>query len=100
MDADSDTDLEPDFGMMDNATVDSRVRQDDYQQPTGSGHIGGDTMHYFFSSNLTPVPSSSVCVCFVLWFCLEMLKNTTIVNEPLLRVLTPRHAGLGRICLL
>ena len=27
--------------MMDNATVDSRVRQDDYQQPTGSGRIGG-----------------------------------------------------------
>ena len=38
---DSGTDLEPDFGMMDNATVDSRVRQDDYQQPTGSGRIGG-----------------------------------------------------------
>ena len=42
MDADSDTHSEPDFGMMDNATADSRVRQDDYQQPTGSGRIGGD----------------------------------------------------------
>ena len=42
MDADSDTDSEPDFGMMDNATVDSRVRQDDYQQLTGSRRIGGD----------------------------------------------------------
>ena len=41
MDADSDTDSEPDFGMMDNA-VDSRVRQDDYEQPTGSGRFGGD----------------------------------------------------------
>ena len=27
---------------MDNATVDSRVRQDDYQQLMGSGRIGGD----------------------------------------------------------
>ena len=34
-------------------------------------------MHYYFSSNLTPVPSSSVSACFVLWFCLEMLKKTT-----------------------
>ena len=42
VDADSDTDSEPDFGMMDNATVDSRMRQDDYQQPMCSGRIGGD----------------------------------------------------------
>ena len=41
MDTDSDTDSEPDFGVMDNATVDSCVRQDDYQQPTGSRRIGG-----------------------------------------------------------
>ena len=42
MDADSDTDSEPDFGMMDNATVDSRVRQDDDQQPKISGRAGDD----------------------------------------------------------
>ena len=36
-----DADSEPDFDMMDNA-VDSRVRQDDYEQPTGSERFGGD----------------------------------------------------------
>ena len=41
-DADSDTDSELDFGMMDNATVDSRVRQDDDQQPKISGRAGDD----------------------------------------------------------
>ena len=83
MDADSDTDSEPDFGMMDNATVDSRVRQDDYQQPTGSGRIGGGIAPLMGSCEFDVVyvwPNSRYGVDFnALLRCLSATNASTVI---------------------
>jgi ATP-dependent DNA helicase PIF1 len=42
-DVDADSDSEADFGTMDNATIESRVRQDDYQRIMNCGRAGNDT---------------------------------------------------------
>ena len=83
MDADSGTESEPDFGMMDNATVDSRVRQDDYQQPTGSGRIGGDSAPFMGSREFDVVnvwPNSRYGVDFnALLRCLPATNASTVI---------------------
>jgi hypothetical protein len=83
MDADSDTDSEPDFGMMDNATVDSRVRQDDYQQLTGSGRIGGDSAPFMWSREFDVVnvwPNSRYGVDFnALLRCLPATNVSSVI---------------------
>ena len=74
---------EPDFGMMDNATVDSRMRQDDYQQPTGSGRIGGDIAPLMGSHKFDVVcvwPNSRYGVDFnALFRCLPATNASTVI---------------------
>ena len=68
---------------MDNATVDSRVRQDDYQQPTGSGRIGGDIAPLMGSREFDVVyvwPSSRYGVDFnALLRCLPATNASTVI---------------------
>ena len=83
MDADSDTDSEPDFGMMDNATVDSRVRQDDHQQPKISGRAGDDITPLMGSREFDVVymwPNSRCGVDFnALLRCLPATNLSTVI---------------------
>ncbi|KAH9984037.1 hypothetical protein BJV77DRAFT_966403 [Russula vinacea] len=83
MDAESDTDSEPDFGMMDNATVDSRVRQDDHQQPKISGRAGDDITPLMGSREFDVVyvwPNSRCGVDFnALLRCLPATNLSTVI---------------------
>ncbi|KAH9997103.1 hypothetical protein BJV77DRAFT_985861 [Russula vinacea] len=59
-----DTNSEPDFCTMDNATVDSRVRQDDHQQSMSFGRAGGDIailmgLRELMSSTCGPTPGTA-----------------------------------------